>query len=163
MPAQVPEPVRAVKPQSEYVEDVKRQIRKFIDEGYVPPTVKTFSELQHVAYTGEYTTGLFGEGDREMVDQHAWRLLNYTSFAPGEVYVGVRYAKEGEDSGDSRIPMVIIKKIGPLLIIPDYDPIEPKPYPGDIKPGYYGKDEVDALLTKYVDNPEAMQFLHDMM
>jgi hypothetical protein len=23
------------------------------------------------------------------------------------------------------------------LIIPDYDPYNPKPYPGDIKPGYY--------------------------
>ena len=25
------------------------------------------------------------------------------------------------------------------LIIPDYDPYNPKPYPGDIKPGYYSK------------------------
>lgn len=41
----MPEPVHAVKSQAEYVEDVKRQIKKLIEEGYVPPTVKTFSEL----------------------------------------------------------------------------------------------------------------------
>lgn len=67
--------------------------------------------LQQVPYTGENTTGLFGSGDTELVSQHAWRLLNYTSFAPGEVYAGVRYTKEGEDSGDARIPMVILKQV----------------------------------------------------
>ena len=25
------------------------------------------------------------------------------------------------------------------LIIPDFEPINPKPYPGDIKPGYYSR------------------------
>ena len=67
--------------------------------------------LQHVAYTGESTTGLFGSGDSEQVDQHAWRLLSATSFAPGEVYAGLRYTKEDEDSGDARIPMIILKQV----------------------------------------------------
>jgi hypothetical protein len=49
------------------------------------------------------------------------------------------------------------------LIIPDYDPINPKPYPGDIKPGYYSKDEVKRLLKRNKDNPEALQFLRDML
>ena len=49
------------------------------------------------------------------------------------------------------------------LIIPDYDPINPKPYPGDIKPGYYSKDEVKRLLKRNNDNPEALQFLRDML
>jgi hypothetical protein len=66
--------------------------------------------LQHVAYTGEYTTGLFGEGDREQASQHAWRLLNATSFATGEVYAGVRFANEGEETPEFNLPFVIIKQ-----------------------------------------------------
>ena len=49
------------------------------------------------------------------------------------------------------------------LIIPDYDPYNPKPYPGDIKPGSYNKAQVKKLLKKHKDNPEAIQFLRDMM
>ena len=49
------------------------------------------------------------------------------------------------------------------LIIPDYDPCNPKPYPGDIKPGYCSKAKVKKLLKKHKDNPEALQFLRDMM
>ncbi len=49
------------------------------------------------------------------------------------------------------------------LIIPDYDPINPKPYPGDIKPGTYGKAQVKKLLTKHKDNSAALQFLQDML
>jgi hypothetical protein len=41
------------------------------------------------------------------------------------------------------------------LIIPDYDPYDPKPYPGDIKPGHYSKAKVKKLLKKNKDNPEA--------
>jgi hypothetical protein len=67
-------------------------------------------KLQGVAWIGtNLTTGLFGSGDTEQVGQHAWRLLNATSFAPGEVYTGVRYEKEGEDNG-LNLPMVIIKQ-----------------------------------------------------
>ena len=49
------------------------------------------------------------------------------------------------------------------LIIPDYDPYNPKPYPGDIKPGYYSKAKVKKLLKKHKDNPEALKFLRDML
>ena len=49
------------------------------------------------------------------------------------------------------------------LIIPDYDPINPEPYPGDIKPGSYSATQVNRLLKKYKDNPGALQFLRDMM
>ena len=42
------------------------------------------------------------------------------------------------------------------LIIPDYDPYNPKPYPGDIKPGYYSqanvKSDVRQLLLPVGDN-----------
>jgi hypothetical protein len=48
------------------------------------------------------------------------------------------------------------------LIIPDYDPYNPRPYPGDIKPGSYSKAEVKKLLKKHKDNPEVIQFLQDM-
>ena len=49
------------------------------------------------------------------------------------------------------------------LIIPDYDPYDPQPYPGDIKPGHYSDTEVKNLLKKHKDNPEALQFILDMM
>ena len=50
-----------------------------------------------------------------------------------------------------------------LLIIPDYDPIDPKPYPGDIKPGYYTQKKVKELRAKNKNNPQALQFLKDML
>ena len=49
------------------------------------------------------------------------------------------------------------------LLIPDYDPYNPKPYPGDIKPGSYSKAEVKKLLKKHKNNPEALQFIQDML
>jgi hypothetical protein len=49
------------------------------------------------------------------------------------------------------------------LIIPDYDPYNPKPYPGDIKPGYYSQTKVKSLLKQHKDNTEALQFLQDML
>ena len=49
------------------------------------------------------------------------------------------------------------------LIIPDYDPYNPKPYPGDIKPGCYRRSEIKKLIKKHKDNPEALQFLRDML
>jgi hypothetical protein len=49
------------------------------------------------------------------------------------------------------------------LIIPDYDPTHPVPYPGKIKPGAYTKAQVKRLLKKHKDNPEVLQFLRDMM
>jgi hypothetical protein len=68
-------------------------------------------KLQGIKWNGlNLTTALFGSGDTEQVSQHAWRLLNATSFAPGEVYGGVRFEKEGEDNG-LNLPMVIIKQV----------------------------------------------------
>ena len=49
------------------------------------------------------------------------------------------------------------------LIIPDYDPYDPKPYPGDIKPDSYNKAKVKKLLKKHKNSPEAIQFIRDMM
>ena len=67
-------------------------------------------KLQGVAWKGpNLTMGLFGSSDTEQVSQHAWRLLNATSFAPGEAYTGVRFEKEGEDNG-LNLPILIIKQ-----------------------------------------------------
>lgn len=49
------------------------------------------------------------------------------------------------------------------LLIPDYDPINPKPHPGNIKPGTFSQAKVKRLLKKHEDNPEVLQFLRDMM
>ena len=49
------------------------------------------------------------------------------------------------------------------LIISDYDPYNPKPYLGDIKPGYYSQVKIKKLLKKHKNNPEALQFLRDML
>jgi hypothetical protein len=49
------------------------------------------------------------------------------------------------------------------IIIPDYDPYNPKPYPGDIQPGGYSRSEIKKLIKKHKDNPEALQFLRDML
>ena len=50
-----------------------------------------------------------------------------------------------------------------IIIIPDYDPYNAKPYPGDIKPGCYSKPEIKKLIRKHKDNPEALQFIRDML
>ena len=49
------------------------------------------------------------------------------------------------------------------LIIPDYDPYDPKSYTGAIKPGSYSQVKVKKLLNKHKGNPKALQFLRDMM
>jgi hypothetical protein len=51
----------------------------------------------------------------------------------------------------------------PTLIIPDYDPVNPEPYPGNIKPGYYTEAEIEQLLKTHKDNAEALQFFQDML
>ena len=50
-----------------------------------------------------------------------------------------------------------------IIIIPEYDPYNAKPYPGDIKPGNYSKSEIKKLLKKHKGNPEALQFIRDML
>jgi hypothetical protein len=67
-------------------------------------------KLQGVKWDGpNLTNHLFGDGDTEQVAQYAWRLLNATSFAPDEVCSGVRFEKEGKDSG-MNLPFAIIKQ-----------------------------------------------------
>lgn len=71
---------------------------------------KDMCELQRVPWDGpNLTIHLFGAGDCDQAAHHAWVLLNATSFAPGEVYSGVRYEKEGEDNGIN-LPIVITKQ-----------------------------------------------------
>ena len=50
-----------------------------------------------------------------------------------------------------------------IIIIPDYDPYNAKPYPGNIKPGSYRKSEIKKLIKKHKGNPEALQFIRDML
>jgi hypothetical protein len=38
------------------------------------------------------------------------------------------------------------------IIIPEYDPYNPKPYPEDIKPNCYRRSEIRKLLKKHKDN-----------
>ena len=49
------------------------------------------------------------------------------------------------------------------LLIPDYDQDNPEPYPGGIKPGSYSEAEVEELVEKHKDSPEALQFILDMI
>jgi len=58
---------------------------------------------------------------------------------------------------------MVRKPVQSTIIIPDYDPYNPQPYPGDIKPGYYSKSEIKRLVRKYKHNPAALQFLRDML
>ncbi len=47
-----------------------------------------------------------------------------------------------------------------LLIPPDPGA---KPYPGGIAPGFYHINDVVALLREHKHNPEAVQFIADML
>ena len=49
------------------------------------------------------------------------------------------------------------------LLIPDYDPEDPKPYPGDIQLGVYEGNEIVELLRQHSANPEAIWFIADML
>jgi hypothetical protein len=94
-----------------YVQCQRRYADQWQDETtLINQVAADMCKLQGVAWNGpNLTTGLFGSGDSEQVTQYAWRLLNATSFAPGEVYSGVRFEREGEDNG-LNLPMVIIKQ-----------------------------------------------------
>ena len=49
------------------------------------------------------------------------------------------------------------------LLIPDYDPEEPQPYPGDIQPGIYEDNEIVELLHEHADNQEAIRLIADIL
>lgn len=45
-------------------------------------------------------------------------------------------------------------------LIPEHDPYDPHPYPGDIQPGEY---DVAELLRAHADNREVILFIADML
>jgi len=49
------------------------------------------------------------------------------------------------------------------IMIPEYDPDDPKPYPGGIKPGYYLVNEFVQLLRDHRHDPDAIYFLADLL
>lgn len=50
----------------------------------------------------------------------------------------------------------------PFLLIPDYD-YSNKKYPGNIKPGRYNAKQVQQMVLRNKDNPDALIFLADML
>ena len=94
-----------------YIQCQRRYAAQWQDETILINQVAAdMCKFQGVTWKGpNLTQGLFGDGDTEQVTQHAWRLLNATSFAPGEVYSGVRLEKECEDN-ELNLPFVIIKQ-----------------------------------------------------
>ena len=70
--------------------------------------------LNHSEWKGVHeTVHLFGEGDTEQAEQHAWRLLNQTSLKPGEEYAGVRWTTDEENKvfDETRTGMRIVKRL----------------------------------------------------
>ena len=51
---------------------------------------------------------------------------------------------------------------GIVLIVPEYGD-DGNHYPGDIQPGHYDQQEVVELMRLHKHDPEAIQFLADMM
>lgn len=49
------------------------------------------------------------------------------------------------------------------LLIPEYDVDDPRPYPGDIKPGQYDTKQLVDLLRRNAHDPQAILFLADML
>ena len=49
------------------------------------------------------------------------------------------------------------------LLIPDYGDESDERYPGDMVPGIYSLNEVVELLRKHKENPDAIQFIADML
>ena len=93
-----------------YIKCQRRYAAQWQDETtLINQVAADMCKLQRICWNSpNLTTGLFGSGDIEQVTQHVWRLLNATSFAPGEAYGGVRFEKDGEDNG-LNLPMIIIK------------------------------------------------------
>jgi hypothetical protein len=50
-----------------------------------------------------------------------------------------------------------------VLLIPEYDPEDPQPYPGDIQPREYQGNQIVELLRQHADSPEAIRFIADML
>lgn len=114
---------------SHYVQTARREAETWQGEiSFREQVAQALCALQHVEWSGENTMHLFGDGDTEQVTQHAWRLINQTSFKPGEEYAGVRYATDEErnsEGWDTGNVFVILKKAGP---VPETGPV-----PHDVK------------------------------
>ncbi len=51
-----------------------------------------------------------------------------------------------------------------MLHVPGYCPSRPDTrYPGQIKPGTYAVNDVVAMLRRFKHNPDAIQFIADML
>jgi hypothetical protein len=50
-----------------------------------------------------------------------------------------------------------------VLLIPDYDPDNPEPYPGNIQPGQYTMSQLVRLLREHAEEPDAIRFIADML
>jgi hypothetical protein len=113
-----PEGAELVSFGAHYVQCARKLTENYEDEmKFRAQVAQDMCILQKVAYTGPYTVHLFGEGDTEQADQHAWRLINQTSFKPGEEYAGVRYSTEEERNSEGWDPwavFVIVKKGPPV-------------------------------------------------
>ena len=118
IPAESNEPPPGAEPVffgAHYVQCQRRYADDWHDEQpLIERVAQDMCKLNGVAWNGlNLTTGLYGEGDHEQVNQHAWRLLNVTSFKPGESYAGVRWATEEERNKLDSI-MVVIKESYPM-------------------------------------------------
>ena len=116
----MPEGAKPVSFGAHYVFTQRRYAPKGQDEMVLRREVaKGMCELQHIEYTGDYTTHLYGQHDDEQVDQHAWRLLQETSFAPDEVYAGVKFrSKEQLENLHHYQPFEIVKAKAAVNEIP---------------------------------------------
>ncbi len=57
--------------------------------------------------------------------------------------------------------MLAVQVQSVLLIVPQAD--QAAAYPGGIRPGYYTRNQVVALLREHKDDPDAIQFIADML
>ena len=48
------------------------------------------------------------------------------------------------------------------FLVPEYDPVGPKPYPGGILPGYYTRTGRLVLVTEHFNNAPALRFIADI-
>jgi hypothetical protein len=107
----MPEGAKAVSFGAHYVFTRRSYAPKGQDEMVLRRQVaKDLCALQRIEYTGDYTIHLYGTHDTEQVDQHAWRLLQETSFAPDEIYDGVKFRTSEQRYGTHHYqPFEIIK------------------------------------------------------
>jgi hypothetical protein len=114
----MPEGAKPVSFGAHYVQFQRSYAEKGQDEMVLRRQVaRDMCALQRIEYTGDHTTHLYGTNDTEMVDQHAWRLLNITSFAPGEAYYGVRYATDEERKATHGFEVMRIIKDKPVTLL----------------------------------------------